>query len=545
MRKLLIIVGVLLFVGALVVTALLLSLNRIISGQQGRILQAAQAAIGRPVSVTKIAVNLWGGIGVRLQTVRVADDPRFGGEPFLQAASVTVHAKLWPLLHKQLEIGEVDLAQPEVRLIRDAAGRWNYASLKFLASQKSSHADVPPGFVPVRVVTASSRDSDNAAAHFLVSRLRVNDGTLVVIDRGKRPPTTTRLTHIDLTLHNLSTTRPISIELACALQESVQNVHLGGTVGPLAQRQAMPIDLQGSFGPWGPQKIRIQTIHLTATVTPDSVQVRQLNGQAFKGTFTLSGVYPLRSEGSAALKGKFSDIDVAQLLQIRMPDAPEHLAGSAQVALDLRSTGLALPKLTGTLTADIRDGALKDFNLVNEVLGRVTGLPRIGNLISANVKPKYGRLFTAKETEFKTLHGSFQIADQRMHTNDLAIIATDYGVRATGWLGFDRQVDLSGTLAMSKRFSDDVVADLKEAKYLLDASGQLAVPFRLRGKIGEAKPKPDTQYLVRALTEALKHGLASDLLQKFLGGKDRKEPTPAATPPANPLEQGLRRLFGR
>ena len=126
------------------------------------------------------------------------------------------------------------------------------------------------------------------------------------------------------------------------------------------------------------------------------------------------------------------------------------------------------------------------------------------------------------------------------------MVATDYGVHASGWIAFNRDADLSGTLSMSKRFSNDVVTDIKEAKYLLDDSEQLAVPFRLNGKLGEAKPKPDADRLIALLARAVGHGAAGELLEGLLGGKSRRRATPgAADSEQRSLEKGLRQLFGR
>src|SRR5207244_1052880 len=115
----------------------------------------------------------------------------------------------------------------------------------------------------------------------------------------------------------------------------------------------------------------------------------------------------------------------------------------------------------------------------NEVLGRAGGLPVIGTLVPARVKPKYARLFAEADTHFEILHGTFAFGDRRAQTTDLTIRAAEYEVVGRGWIGLDQRADLAGTLRMSKRFSDDVVADVKPAKYLCDDHAQLTVPFHL------------------------------------------------------------------
>jgi hypothetical protein len=90
-----------------------------------------------------------------------------------------------------------------------------------------------------------------------------------------------------------------------------------------------------------------------------------------------------------------------------------------------------------------------------------------------------------------------------------------------------------------------VVADVKEARYLLDEHQQLAIPFRLRGQIGKARPQPDTVYLVARLSQAIAPGAVKDLVEKFLGSKPRQPAAPEPGKAENPIEQRLRDLLGR
>jgi AsmA-like protein len=541
MRKLLVGLGVCALTGAVLLLVLAFTLNRLIARNREPILQQVQAALGRSVLVDDISVDLWRGVGLRLGNVRIADDPRFSDAPFVQAASVTVRARLWSLLRRRPEADRVDLQRPEIHLIRDAAGHWNYTTLKPSAcSGAACTAGATSGIILVSTSTPAA-----PPASFSIRRVTITDGTLLLTDRTQNPPRTARAAHLDLAADDLGTVSPIGLALDAALQDEAQNIHVRGTVGPLQGREAIPIELTGRLGPFGPQQVRIDAIQLKASLLPDALQASDLNGRAFGGSYALSGGYRFASGSDGSLRGQLSGMNLGLLLGVSMPDADKRFGGTAQVALDLQDIGPATNKLNGTVTADVRDGVLKDFNLVNEVLGHVTGLPTIGNLISARIKPKYGRLFSEPSTRFDTLHGSFRIADQRLRTDDLTIVATDYGVRATGWVGFDREADLAGTVLMSKQFSADVAADITEVKYLLDDNAQLAVPFRLRGKLGEAKPRPDADYLITLLSRALNRGAAKDLLQRFLGSKGTPQATPGAGQSGNLIEQRLRDLLGR
>ena len=138
MRKLWIVVGALLVLFVATVVTAALSLNRLVAGNHERIIADAQRALGRQVAVARIRVSVWGGLGVRLDDVRIADDPRFGSDDFVQLAELSAHARLWPLLRQRFEVSRIVATQPHVNLIRNADGDWNYATLRPLAARQTS-----------------------------------------------------------------------------------------------------------------------------------------------------------------------------------------------------------------------------------------------------------------------------------------------------------------------------------------------------------------------------------------------------------------------
>lgn len=539
MRRLIWAAALLVVVAAVLLGAALLSLNRIIAHEHDHLLRQARAALGRDIAAGRITLHLWTGIGIRVDNLRVADDPRFSTADFARAASVIVQARLLPLLWGRLEVGRIDLAQPQIELIRDSAGEWNYASLGHGAPSTEARRD-----------TSTPRTGTPAERlPFVITRANIADGTVTIIDRSRQPEETTRLTQVGVSVGDIGEDTPVSFSLDTALLENRRNVHLRGVAGPWHQAPGIPLRVDGSLGPIGPHALSVGDLHLEATLTPIGLDVSQLSGRAFDGSFQLTGQYPSRHDGEASLKGVLSNIALAQVLQLTMSDAPERLAGTGRLTVNLHAAGATAAamraSLTGQVAAEAQDAVLKDFNLVNETLGRLTDLPKISELVSRKVKPKYARLFSEPDTRCRTLHATFQIAEQRLRTDDLTIEATDYGVRATGWIGFDREMDLAGTLAMSEAFSRDVVADVKEARYLLDEHQQLAIPFRLRGQIGKARPQPDTAYLVARLSQAITPGTVKDLVEKFLGSKPRQPAAPKPGKAENPIEQRLRELLGR
>jgi uncharacterized protein involved in outer membrane biogenesis len=544
MRKLVIVLAVAAGIAGALVLGAALSLNRIIAGNRERLLTQTEAAIGRPVHVDRLTVSFWGGLGVRMENMRIADDPAFGAAEFVRAEVVTGRARLLSLLRGELEISRIDLTRPEIHLIRDASGRWNYSTLG--RHVPAALSELSTGEAPGVIAAAIAVRPD---LPLLVTRATLDDGTLELIDRSASPTFSARIEHVGLAVHDIGLNAPMHFEVDAAVQSEAINIHLQGVVGPLNQSGGISVQLTGRLGPFPPQDLRFDDLHLLGAVTADTLRIARLGGRAFGGSFELTGQYPFRQNGTVNLKGHLEHIAVAQILRATLLGHRKPIEGTGELDIDLHATGASADAiratLAGRLAADIRDGLIPDFNLVADVLSRLNDLPIIGTLVSNRVRPKYSHMLAERDTHFDTLHGSLDIAEQRVRTDDLTFAATDYAVRVNGRISFDRHADMNGMVVMSPRFSSDVAADVKEAKYLMDDNRQLTLPFRLRGILGEARPQPDTVYLAGLLTRSLGHGTAKDLLKQLLGGADRDTQKPPGGDADKTLQDRLRNLLGR
>jgi len=103
---------------------------------------------------------------------------------------------------------------------------------------------------------------------------------------------------------------------------------------------------------------------------------------------------------------------------------------------------------------------------------------------------------------------------------------------------FAREMDLTGTLVASVPFTEDVLGALREAKYLTNDAGRLAIPFRLTGVLPNVRPKPDADFVARVLQRAI----AGEGLDRLLGGDGTGKKTQKTE---DAIKKGLDKLFHR
>ncbi|MGB6633692.1 MAG: AsmA family protein, partial [Terriglobales bacterium] len=123
------------------------------------------SALGRHVKIGDLSLALFSG-SVEANQLSIADDPKFSTSPFIQAKSLKVGVELMPLIFsKQLNVTDLTIENPQITLLRDRDGIWNFSSL---GNQKAQPAAAP------------AEKKSGAQANVNVAKLDLADGTVTV-----------------------------------------------------------------------------------------------------------------------------------------------------------------------------------------------------------------------------------------------------------------------------------------------------------------------------------------------------------------------------
>ncbi len=260
--------------------------------------------------------------------------------------------------------------------------------------------------------------------------------------------------------------------------------------------------------------------------------IESLSTDAFSGNVIAKGRYDMREATPRfAATATVKAVDIATLSNAFFPTAPKNLRGLVDMDLDVTGAGrewdAIQSSLKGQAKMEVKNGALLDVNLAESVLSNVPGGV---NIVPGDIRKKYPDVFSAKDTEFKQMKGSAVIADGRARTEDLVVSAAEFETRGKGWVGFDRKVDFNALLTFSQPLSQDIVGKAKQAKGFLNDKGQLEMPFTLSGKLPGAKPKPDMNYVAKAMQKGF--------LDQALGGGGKKSKKSSDAGDESPSESG-------
>ncbi len=181
--------------------------------------EKASAALGRKVQLGNISLSLISG-SLSAENLSIGDDPKFSSSPFLTAKSLKVGVEILPLIFsKTLNVTGVTIASPQVTLLRNAAGQWNYSSLG--ASAAKSQAKQPP---------AKSSGTANAAEGVSVKKLTLSDGSIIVGSTNSQRRST--YDHVNVNASDVSLTSKFPVTVTADLPGGGK-FKLDGTVGPV------------------------------------------------------------------------------------------------------------------------------------------------------------------------------------------------------------------------------------------------------------------------------------------------------------------------
>jgi autotransporter translocation and assembly factor TamB len=350
MRKWIIISAVLLSVCALVLVAVV-NLNSLIDRNRDYLLDQAQRALGRQVSVGDVGVTVWGGVGLRLSNFALADDPSFSSGHFIRAKDLQVNVKLLPLLKKEFQVKRLILHDPVIEIIRNKEGRFNFSTIGKEKKQKPKDAAKEPK-------PPSEKERTPA---LLISVVDISNGDVHYLDQ--KAGTDIRAKQIDFKAEDLDLSRPFSAELAAALFSEKQNLKLKMKFGPIDPRidlSEVPVDGEADIDPldFGKLKTAVPAVGAALPKDSDISGILKIKNLQLKGTLK-----------DLALKGTLEGTDATMNFgkSFRKPAGiPLVVSTDAQYANDLirlSQTKVQLHTVELAGKGDIRLGEVPVINL--------------------------------------------------------------------------------------------------------------------------------------------------------------------------------------
>ena len=491
-------------------------------------------ALGRKVQLGNIELAVFSG-GVSIDNVVISDDPAFSATPFLQAKEVSVGVALLPLIFSQkLEVSSFTVSDPQVSLLRSAAGTWNFSSMGAGGSKKPS--------------------SSSSAANISVQKLAITNGTIVVGTAGARKKTQT-YSSVNFEAEDLSYTSQFPFKFS-AKTPGDGSVTLEGKAGPIDPTDASltpmdakvevknfdiastgvvdpamglggVIDFTGNLASDGKEmnstgnlkanKLKLKPAGSPATVPVNvdydtAYDLKKQTGSLKKGDVHIGkalahlvGSYDLAGASpSISMKMNGQDMPIADLegmlpaLAVTLPSGASLKSGSLDLNLALSGP---VDKLVITGPVKLTDGKMGGFSLASKLgaLGSFAGLGGKGG----------------SDTEIQTLSADLHVDPANTQASNLNVVVPSIGtvtgvanVSASGQLDCKMNAKLAGTMgAMTSVMS-------------LGNKNSQGIPFKIAGTTSNPIFLPDVAGMAGSMAKGAisTPGTAAQTATGALGG---------------------------
>lgn len=530
------IVGIIVAILIVVVIAIPFLIN--VNNFRPQIESSLSTALGRPVKVGNLSLSILSG-SVGADQLSIADDPKFSTNPFIQAKKLEVGVELMPLIFsKQLNVTKLLIDHPEIFLLRNRDGVWNFSSLGNQSAQPAKSAD----------------KTSSAPANVNVAKLDLTDGTITVGSmENKRKPIS--YNKVNITIRDFSFTGAFPVVVSAGLPGG-GSLKIDGTAGPinstdtaltpvqakvnlskldLAQSALVDpalgitgsADFDGNLASDGHVAkangtLKATSLKLVAKGSPAAVPVQVVftvdhdlkteTGKLTQGDVAigkalakLTGTYNMHGETTSintALNGQAMPVDdleaMLPALGVILPTGSKLKGGT--LSLELKSAG-PLDKLVSTGWVKMSNTALAGFNLGSK-------LSAISSLTGKS---------TGNDTAIENLSSDVRYAPDGTRLDKISLVIPSLGT-VTG----------SGTVSPSNALDFKMLANLSGAGGDLTKIAGLGaggIPVSIGGTTSNPTFAPDMK------------ALAGNQLKGLLKGADK----------ANPIGGlgGLGGLFGK
>ena len=210
MRKRIVIITLLALIVVVAIVGFVVAGN--VDRYRPRVQAELQSKLNRPVTIGRLGLKLFP-LSIRVEGLNIGESPAFStGRSFATANEVFVSAGILSLIRGNPEVKDLVLDKPQIELVRNAAGVWNYSTLG-----------------------SSSSDSSGNQSSFSLAKLQINDGQVGYTDQMTKQARAV-YDHIDLKLTDFAPHKAFGLDLGVHFPgEGKQTFAFEGKVGPLEQ----------------------------------------------------------------------------------------------------------------------------------------------------------------------------------------------------------------------------------------------------------------------------------------------------------------------
>lgn len=482
--------------------------------------------------------------------------------PFLSVGASTFNLEIGPLLRKEIRISSVQISNPDVKIIKKADGSLNIGGF-----ETGTTASAP---------SVSAPSSPGPAANIAIKSVKISNAHVVYEDQSVTPVRSFEIKDIDVTVQNFALDKSFPFLVKAAVYSiggqnvqvqgqmslpsggqkgSLQNVLIQTSLGeldlkqlaailPQANAPQLPAQLAGEIeaniqrldldpGLLNQSSVELklrdglirmprlksalEKITLDSEWKQGTLNVRQLRADFAGGHLQMEGAAQNIFQNAAlSFHSFFRDIVIGELLQNAAPNAPR-LEGHLTVELQGQAQGITWESVSHTLNGNgrilLKDGVVSNFNLLREVIQKISIIPGAETVIQNNFPKAYERSLQENNTLLQPIDQPVEIRNGIFVFNPLLLRTDVMVMQGAGQVGLDKSLIADANLFMNAEISAALAGIVRPLQSLMNERGEILIPVHIEGVLPGVRLLPDGQYLAARLLGGGTQNLLQNLLK--------------------------------
>lgn len=547
-------------------------------------------ALGREVQIKDLSMMVSFGQGIRIEVkdFEISDVPEFSHKPILNVSMMRLSLQLLPLLQRrQILVSEIIVENPRINIVRDEKRNFNILGFDFLKQAQNQGSDSHRAQSAEN--TQAAGNALGALSGLLIRDVHLRNGSIYFEDHTGEVGPSAFLTSIDFSVNNVSIIQPFDFLLKAAVLGQAQNFSLEGRAqidlanllvyvrdlnarwdlsmvsaeringlssalevldirdpvrgivsGNIRVAQISSEGVSGLISDVLVQdgsfyssrlKVPVEKVNATLHLNNENARLDEASFYLGSGIISSKGVikdYMNRQEYDLSLE--IEEIDIAQVLDQAGQEVELQGFLNAQASVkgkDMMSLVIFQPE-TAKGRISLKDGQLKNINVLNLVLQRVDAIPGLLDQLLMHLPQKYQDQLRQKNTPLSSLVVSSFIQDKKIHLDEISIKSEGFILEGQGTMDFSLTGKMQTQIMIEQDLSEAMVKSVAQLEFLTDNDGRIVFPLQVSGRFPDRLSfSPDLQNIGRNLLETR----GRQELQRILGrvlGQDNNELDPDA-----------------
>ncbi len=547
------------------------------------------------------------GITLHISGLSIMDLPSFSTEPILYIDSSHLDVDVLSfMLRRQVLVSKIELNSLKVHLIRNDKGEINFQKLAQKGKEDAPSAGKTAAAPSKDVLRGDieKKPKDFNFEEVLIRSIRITDGTFIFTDHMAEPLMTVPITDIEFQISNLSLDTPFPFQLKASLFSDRKNIDLNGLAQINVQNQQIRIDdlkmqtdlsdlsldriyegipalkdaglkskiggklgfdvhqmilgeagllvlssdgrAEGITAQFQNSPIPIENLGMQFSMTESDVDIREITMPLASGEMRISGrLIEYLAEQKFLADLKLTNVQLSEFAQ--QMGLPVKLEGQIQAEYKLSGLGIdgkALRSfLAGEGAIEIKNGRVKDINILKLVLSKLSFIPNLAYQVEADLPEKYKEKLKVRDTVLEKVRMDTKIHEGVMFINKAEVDADGFLMLASGNLGLDQNLSLDSDIYIYSDLSALMVAAVPKLKGLLDEQKRIQILIKpYKGKLVDFEMRPDIKAMAKKVIDEWGKGEIKRLIFEGLGLDDEESgETPSeggAAPGQSPESSG-------